>query len=517
MNKRTDGTAVFPRVNTACYIFFMFSVIAATIAVTELLWHYLNFAQHNLVLIYVLSVFLISCITPGYIYGCTAAVISALACDFLIVTPRLGFSFTVGSPVTLVTLLTITLITSTLVSRFRSLRKLAVSRQRHFEFLYEINRELLSARSVDAIVRLINTSLHAHVERPVIFYTADPAGSADTCCRMIPENDQTKRLFLCPSEILKLHEIFSGDDSRRNQAIAAAGEPVYYVPLLSNANVIGVIGIYGSGNTLKQDELYYVNTLAGQVALALELQLLSERQEKLMLDTEKEKVRSTLLRSISHDFRTPVTTIRGSSEVMLEHPDMPQEARDKLLHDIIEYADWLIRMVENILMITRISDKSLQLDKQQEAVEEIVAAALALVRKRYPDSLIAVQVPDELLFIPMDATLIAQVLVNLVENAIKHSASSSPITIRLYEDEKTVVFEVSDSGTGIDPERFEHLFTSFVPDKQKTDISKGSGIGLSICKTIINAHGGIISGQNRESGGAVFTFALPKENTEHGL
>lgn len=516
MNKRTDAATVSLRVKTACYILFMFGAIAATIMITELLRHYLNFALHNLVLIYVLSVFLISCLTPGYLYGCAAAIISALACDFLIVTPRLGFSFTVGSPVTLATLLTITLITSTLVSRLRTQQTLAVTSQRHFEFLYEINRELLSARSIDAIVRLVNRSLHEHVERPVIFYTADPAGTADTCCRMIPENEEARRLFLCSSEFLKLHKIFSGDDNGSNLTNAAC-EPVYYVPLLSNANVTGVIGIYCGGDPLRQDNLYYVNTLAGQVALALELQILSDRQEKLMLDAEKEKVRSTLLRSLSHDFRTPVTTIRGSSEVMLEYPDMPRETRRKLLRDIIEYADWLIRMVENILMITRISDKSLQLNKQAEAAEEIVAAAITIVRKRYPDSPIVVRAPDDLLFIPMDATLIAQVLVNLVENAIKHSASMSPITIRLYDEDETVVFEVSDSGIGIAPERFDHLFTPFTPDKLNADISKGAGIGLSICQTIVNAHGGSISGKNRKEGGAVFTFALPKENTEYEI
>ena len=483
----------------------MIAILVATVTLTELLRYYFNFAQHNLVLIYVLAVFLISCISPGYYYGLFAAVVCTFACDFLIVTPRLGFSFTVSSPFTLATLLTVTLITSMLVSRLRS-------QQNHFEILYQINRQLLSARSTDAIVSLINTSLTVHVEKPVIFYTGDPVRQPDSCFDIEPKGKGYERYFVNEDEYKKVHNIFQGQKVPPDSHQLTATGCIYYVPVSSNTHVTGVIGIYCGNRALKQNHLYYVHTLAGQVALAFELQHLSDQQKKLMIDTEKEKVRSTFLRSISHDFRTPVATIRGACEAIQQHPDMPSQTRETLLADIKDYADWLIRIVENILTITRISDETLLIAKETEAAEEIIAVAVSMVRKRYPGREIQIQIPDSLLLVPMDATLIVQVLINLIENSVKNSPPEQPILVELKEHNQTVIFRVADRGSGLAPELAPNPFDACLAEKTKPDASKGTGIGLSICKTIISAHNGQIWGYNRSRGGAAFSFSLPMEN-----
>lgn len=492
------------------HIAFAAAALAITILITEFLLHQFNFAQHNLVLLYVMCVLIISCTSPGYIYGLAAAVAGTFACDFLVVSPRLSFSFSVGSPITLATLLLVTLITSTMASRLRQQKKLALSQQQHFELLYKINRKLLSARSINAIVDLINASLEAYVGRPVIFYTEDPFNRIENTFKMKPDNRLMKDLFLPDTELQKVHVLFQNDNSELYAKNAFPQENIHYQPVLSNDHVAGVIGIYCGDMPMSSDAFTYVNTLAGQVALAFEVQRLSDKQEKLLVDAEREKTRSALLRSISHDFRTPVATIRGASAAMREHPDMPAETREKLLFDIEEYSDWLIRMMENVLTVTRLSGEPVRIDKKEEAGEEVIAAAVSIVRKRYPDSRFQIQIPDTLLIIPMDATLIVQVLINLLENAIKNSTESSMVVVSLHKHGRTAVFQVIDEGTGIAPHLIDELFHSYLPsDKQKAGSARGSGIGLSICKTIIHAHNGVIEGHNRESGGAAFSFTLP--------
>lgn len=489
---------------------FVAAVLAVTILITEFLRHQFNFAQHNLVLLYVMCVLIISCTSPGYVYGLAAAVAGALACDFLIVSPRLGFSFSIGSPITLATLLTVTLITSTMASRLRQQKKLALNQQQHFELLYEINRKLLSARSIDAIVDLINTYLAGHLDRPVVFYTEDPLNRERNTFKIQPDNPLIKDIFLSDAERKKVHMLFLNDNSGLCAPDTFPQGRIYYQPIMSNDHVAGVIGVYCGDKAMSSDEFTYVYTLVGQVVLAFEVQHLSDKQEKLLVDAEREKTRSALLRSISHDFRTPVATIRGASAAMREHPDMPADTREKLLFDIEEYSDWLIRMMENVLTVTRLSGEPLRIDKREEAGEEVIAAAVSIVRKRYPDSQLQIKIPHTLLMIPMDATLIAQVLINLLENAIKNSPAGAEVTVLLHRHENAAVFQVIDEGSGIEPYLINDLFHSYLPsDKQKADGARGSGIGLSICNTIVHAHNGVIEGHNKENGGAVFSFTLP--------
>ena len=241
--------------------------------------------------------------------------------------------------------------------------------------------------------------------------------------------------------------------------------------------------------------------------------------DDLRIDAEKEKTRGNLLSSISHDFRTPLTSILGASTTVMEQKDMLSEMRDSLLADIQDNAKWLIRMVENILMVTRISQESMQLNKRMEAAEEVIAQSVSIVRSRYSDHLVHVKVPGEVVMIHMDATLISQVIINLLENAIKHSGEGSFVILTLQVKDGFALFEVSDRGTGIPAHLLDNIFEIHAQVDAEgnpvTDISadpsQGMGIGLSICRTIIQAHGGIIEGHNRKEGGAKFSFWLPLE------
>ena len=235
-------------------------------------------------------------------------------------------------------------------------------------------------------------------------------------------------------------------------------------------------------------------------------------KDKLLSETEKEKMRANLLRAVSHDLRTPLTGIIGASSSYLENKDLlPEEEKVAILTHIHEDANWLLNMVENLLAVTRIHDRS-STDKQtDESVEEIASAASMRLKKRIPEAAVNVSVPDELLIIPMDAILIEQVLINLLENAIIHSQSQDPILCYVDTDDTNVAFHVKDYGIGIDPERLKNIFdgNSYIGNKE-SDSNKGMGIGLSICKTILTAHGGTINARNHPLG-AEFYFTLPKQ------
>lgn len=246
--------------------------------------------------------------------------------------------------------------------------------------------------------------------------------------------------------------------------------------------------------------------------LTLQAEMIAER-EKQLADAEMEKMRANLLRAISHDLRTPLTGIIGNSSLFLENQERlrPAEKRE-IVTNIYNDSNWLLNMVENLLTVTRIQGDNFSIKTTEEPVEEVIAAALQKINKRYPDTAISVQVPDEFILLPMDAILIEQVTVNLLENAIVHSGSTRPLELLVEEEPHNVRFTIKDYGSGIASDKLEQLFdgTSYTPS-QTSDAHKGMGIGLSICKTIITAHHGTIMGQNHEQG-AEFIFTLPKKH-----
>lgn len=242
-----------------------------------------------------------------------------------------------------------------------------------------------------------------------------------------------------------------------------------------------------------------------------------KRQEHLRAETEKEKARADLLRSVSHDIRTPLTSIIGATSTILEGEEfLTAEQKRRLLEDTRSEAQWLIRVVENLLSVTRMGDSKAYINKQNEAAEEIVGEVLQKFRKRCPGVKISVSVPDELLMVPMDAILIEQVLGNLMENAVSHGQTTSLIRVSVYAEGENAVFSIQDNGKGIPPEQIPHLFTgiSHSNDNRTVDGKRNMGLGLTVCKAIVQAHGGTILGRNLPQGGTEFAFRLPLTNPD---
>lgn len=244
--------------------------------------------------------------------------------------------------------------------------------------------------------------------------------------------------------------------------------------------------------------------------------IISSGREKLLMEAEKEKMRANLLRAVSHDLRTPLTSIIGNCSIYIDNGCRLSESdKLELVNNIYNDSNWLLNMVENLLSVTRIRNDSTHVTKSMEPVEEIVSSAVIRIKKRLPNANIHVRVPDEFLMIPMDAVLIQQVIINLLENAIVHSNTTKPIDFYVNSDADSVGFYIKDYGIGIPETKLNTIFdgSSYHPE-HSTDTHKGMGIGLSICKTIIVAHHGTISARNHEDG-AEFYFILPKEDSHN--
>lgn len=239
--------------------------------------------------------------------------------------------------------------------------------------------------------------------------------------------------------------------------------------------------------------------------------------EAVKAESERERMRANLLRAVSHDLRTPLTTIYGSSCTLLENTDNLSVKQQKvILEGIKEDSEWLVHMVENLLSITRIDSGNVKIIKTPTVVEELIDAVVIKFNKRYPQQSVTIDIPDEILIVPMDAILIEQVMINVLENAVQHAELMTTLSIRVFRKEEQVVFEIEDNGCGIESDKLRTILNgnTLGEDKPADGNRRNAGIGLSVCRTIIKAHGGDFTAENVKSGGAVFRFTLMIDKEE---
>lgn len=237
-----------------------------------------------------------------------------------------------------------------------------------------------------------------------------------------------------------------------------------------------------------------------------------KRQEQIRREIEKEKMRSNLLRAVSHDIRTPLTSIAGSAAGIIENKEfLSKEQEMKLLSNIQEDAQWLVRIVENLLSITRMNSEDARLETQEELVEDVIGGAIVKFHKRFPEVSVYADTPDEVILVPMDAILIEQVLLNLMENAVIHGKGTKNLLLKIFVDDQNAVFTVEDDGEGIRKEILPVIFEGSIGghDENESDKKRNMGIGLSVCMSIIKAHRGTMKAENRAEGGARMTFMIP--------
>ncbi|HYB41561.1 MAG TPA: ATP-binding protein, partial [Candidatus Methylomirabilis sp.] len=292
------------------------------------------------------------------------------------------------------------------------------------------------------------------------------------------------------------------------------GARALYIPLIGSRGAVGVLGVTPSapGSLQTPDQLHQLETFANQVALALERAQLAEEANRAEIRAEAERLRNSLLSSVSHDLRTPLATITGASSTLLEggeHLDAPTRA--DLLRSIHGEAERLDRLVNNLLDMTRFEAGGVAIRKEWQPLEGVLGAALKRLEPRLRQRPVRIDMPADLPLVPIDAVLIEQVLINIVDNAVKYTPATSAIDISASRAGGAVMVEIADRGPGLAPGDEERVFEKFYRGRSVS--GPGVGLGLAICRAIVDAHGGRIWAESRAGGGAAFRFTLPLEGS----
>ena len=436
-----------------------------------------QFRRINIASTYILAIVIIARVTDGYIWGIIASLFPVLCVNYLFTYPYFSFDFTRnGYPITFVIMSVTALLVNMTTAELKQHANSASRKERNTQELYFVMNDLVGVNTYKEAIDVTVSHFKNYFHTAVLFHRPDE----------------------------KVEK--SGLEGT-----------LYYLPLNSFSEYYGTISIDVTSMKMDLTEFSrFVELVTARTVMVLEELRLKEWQRKTMIESEREKMRSNLLRAVSHDLRTPLTTMLGSTTTLMDNRKiLDDETKTKLLTDIHDDCEWLIHMVENLLSVTRIREGDTKLTKTLEPAEEIIAEAVTKLKKRCPETQFHVQIPDELLMVPLDATLIEQVIINLCENSVHHSGCPSPIDITLSRSDKNAIFKIRDYGRGLHEDQLEHLFdgcTSYSTKSQ--DSYKGMGIGLSICMTIIKAHNGTIRGynnNNEDQGGACFEFSLPME------
>ena len=488
-----------------------------------------RFAPSNLTMIYLAGVVLAAA-RLGRGSSVVVACGSVAAFDFFFVPPYYTFSVTDAEYLfTFAVLLGTGLIVSNLTARVQSAATSAREREKRTLALYALSRDLAATRGVENIVGIALRHIADLVDAPVAIWRLDGetlrATTVGARLRRAPTS----------SDAVQQDEDIARDPKEEGVArwafdharIAGAGTDTLpaaralYLPLAGAHQTEGVLGITlrdcDDASTrrapLSPSRLHDLETLASQVAVALERARLSETAQNARVQIETEQMRNSLLSAVSHDLRTPLASIVGAASTLAQQEKLPEDVRRDLLHSISDEANRLHRLVSNLLKMTRLQSGAVSVRKEWQPLEEVVGAVLSRYEKEFGARKVTTNLPLDLPLVPIDATLMEQVFINLIENALKYSPPTGSLHIAALEGEGSLLIEVSDRGAGV-PEGdagdiFDPFFRAAQAGGQHADHGPSAGLGLAICRAIVEAHGGKIWAENRPRGGAVFRFTLP--------
>ncbi len=440
------------------------------------LFHSLRFTEANTITVYILGVLLTALFTRNYLCSAVSSLTSVLLFNFFFTEPRLSFrAYASGYPVTFAIMLLAALITGTLANRLADHAKQSSQTAWRTKILLDTTQQLQKASDEAGILQVMANQVCKLLNRPVQI-----SGTQGQVITRLPE----------------------GQDA------FPSGETQSY-PIRSGAQVFGALCL--PGQPLEPAEKSILTSILGEGTLAMESRHNARQKEEAAVLAKNEQLRANLLRSISHDLRTPLTSISGNAENLLANRHTMDEAtQSATLQDIHSDAIWLNQLVENLLAITKIGEGRTRLNLSCELVEDVIAEALRHVRRESGGHTLQTQLPDELLLAQMDARLISQVIINLVDNAIKYTPQGCRICISACRQGSCVAISVADNGPGIPDSQKDKVFDMFYTgDTQVADCRRSMGLGLALCKSIVTIHGGEISLRDNSPSGCVFTFTLP--------
>lgn len=503
----------YEEIKRICTNAFETIVIMTLFTMLSLVFRKIGFHESNVIIVFILGVLFVAKNTDGYVYGILSAIIGVLAFNFFFTIPYYSFLvYRSDYPVTFVIMLIAAIITSTLTSRVKTQVKISFVRENRMRILYKINNLLLIGKDKRQVVESCGDNLIDMFNRTIMIAIVDDKNILQKPNIYIFNDQYNKNIFESGIEVEGTEKCFKTGKSVGIEAEIQITSVGYYHPITGQNKILGVIGIACfDKNILSENEKILLQSVSTQMALAIEREDLYEKKRQVNLEKDRERLRGNLLRSISHDLRTPLAGILGCVSTISDNYDvLDNDIKKELIQNIYEDTSWLIHSVENILSMTRLDEGRLEIKKDVEIVEEIISESISKVTKFSGKHNIKTDLPEKMIILFVDGLLIEQVLINLIDNAIKYTQSDSIIEIKVIQKEENVVFEVSDNGKGIPKEDIAYIFDRFYTKPNGISLKKrGIGLGLAICKSIIEAHGGQMKALNNSLGGATFKFSLP--------
>ena len=437
-------------------------IILSCVIIVSLFLNHIGIGKENTLMVFIVGVLLVATFTEGYFYGVFASIMSVLCFNYFFTLPHYDFHMSDSDDIMLmIFFLLASFIACNLTDRFQKQIIISRKQEKMSKQLYILSERLLNISGIDHILKYGSQYIKESI-------------SLDVAVSL---------------EIKETNE--------------------YIYPIIGMNRRLGTIELLNP-TPLTEDQIMIIKASANQIGNALEREMTYLEQEKIKLEMEKEHMMNNMLKSISHDLRTPLTGIVGASQLIMNQNDFNQEDTISLAKDIYDQAKWLTQIVENILNMSKIDSGSLMIHKNLEAVDDLIHEAVSLVNE-LENRHLTIHTPQKLIFVNVDGKLIVQVLVNLLDNASKYTTPNDHIEIIVDEDEQNVIFMIKDSGAGIHESIADHIFDEFVTySSVSADSKKGIGLGLAICQAVIDAHGGIIKARNNDDQGACFMFTIPK-------
>ena len=478
------------------------AVVAICTGIAWAMFPYFPFS--NLVMVYLLGVIVVAT-RHGRGPSLMASLLSVAAIDFFFVPPFFTFAVTdTQYIITFSVMLIVAMVIGGLAARIRAQAESARERELRVAALYAMSRELASSRAVEALLAVAIRHITEVFGARVVVLLPDAS-------RRLGGGDAPGAEFpMDPSEVAVSQWVYEHGQVAGQGTDTLPGAKGLYLPLLGSRGTVGVLGLRPTDPRKLQapEQLHQLEAFASQTALAIERARLAEEAEQAQVHAETERLRNSLLSSVSHDLRTPLASITGAASTLLEGERLDAATRRDLLEALHEEADRLNRLVQNLLEMTRLEAGALQPQTEWHSVEEVVGAALGRFGKALATRTVTTRIPPELPLVPMDDVLIGQVLINLIDNVVKYTSADSPMDVIVDDTGGAVVIEVADRGPGLRPGEEQLIFEKFHRAEGGPSV-RGAGLGLAICRGIVRAHGGRIWAENRPGGGLSVRFSLP--------
>lgn len=496
---------------------FLILTVATTIG---FLFFKLGFSESNIITVYILGVLFTAILTKVALYSYIYSIVSVLVFNFFFTYPHFTFqAYDPSYPVTFLVMFSAAFITSTLTRRVKDQAYQSALKAYRTEVLLETSQKLQRTSSVEEVYHQMAKQLHKLLDRTILIYPV--------------ENNKLSQAILFDEDSIEISKEYMTNDEKavaqwvfKNNKNAGAttntlpASKCLYMAVRSNELVFAVVGIAMNRKLIL--ESFEKNLLIGMLnefALSLEKESIEQKKKEIVIQAQKEQLRANLLRAISHDLRTPLTSISGNAGILMDNSNVLDEYKKiQLYTDIYDDSMWLINLVENLLSVTRIDNGSMNIKMQAEFLEEVIEEALKHVNRKKVEHNLVIDLKEDFLMAYMDSRLIIQVLINIVDNAIKYTPIGSTITLRAFREKDFIIVEIEDNGDGISDEIKDKLFDMFFTiDNNKGDSRRGLGLGLSLCQSIIHAHKGEIFVKDNKPRGTIFYFSLKAKDIDFEL